>query len=236
MRKPLGSWRTILIFEKDKKYTAPQYLNMAEQLTTLFYSAKTGVPYVNPEFPEFNDFAFVESRLSKELYSSIKNLYSVIEPGNIPTITPSYSALKQDVRRFEDIVNSTLYSKYANSLSLLPVTSKLDLVKKDIQATSLKLYNKYGKQLDLKETAFGFLKFTKRITDLFINKFASLMGDYLIESIQNATAKKKRVTFYNIREAHYMIQWATRIGELMKKTGGDGIGDFLKEIEQVRKS
>jgi hypothetical protein len=219
-------------FELDKKYNAPQHINLLNYFSSLFYSTKTGIPFVNAEFAESRNFDFLESRFSKELFFVIKNLYSLIQPDSISTITPQYSVLKKDVRRFEDITESTLYQKYADSLNLLSQTDKVDSIKKDIHVSALKLYNKFGKSLDIKAMTFGFLKFNKKIIDLFVNKTASIFGDYLLDSIEKVTTGKKKISYYKVDQAHYMIIWANRIGELMQHTGREGLTKFLDEHKE----
>jgi hypothetical protein len=113
-------------FEADKKFRAPQHINIQNYLSSLFYSTETGIPFVNAEFAESKSFDFLESRLSKELFLAIKNLNSLVISDKISTITPQYSVLKKDVRRFEDIANSTIYLNYSDSLNLLSQTNKID--------------------------------------------------------------------------------------------------------------
>jgi hypothetical protein len=223
-------------FELDSKYNAPQHINVLNYFSSLFYSANTGIPFVNAEFAESRNFDFLETRLSKELFFAIKNLYNLVQPDSISTITPKYSVLKKDAKRFEDIADSTLYIRYADSLNLLSQTNKVDAIKKDIHVNALKLYNKFGKSLDLKAMTFGFLKFNKKIIDLFINKAASIFGDYLIEAVEKATTVRKKISYYKVEEAHYMIMWANRISELMQHTGKDGLDKFLKVHKEKKSS
>jgi hypothetical protein len=218
-------------FELDRKYRAPQYENLKSFFSSLFYSVETGVPFVNAEFSESKNFDFLESRLRRELFIAIKNFNELIHSDNVSTIVPQYTVLKKDVRRFEDIANSTLYLKYSESLHLLSDTKKIETIKKDIHANALKVYNKYANHLDLKAMAFGFLKFNKKIVDLFTNKVTSIFGDFIIEAIEKSSTGKKKIHYYKVDEAHYMIQWANRIGELMSKGGKDKLDLFLKEYK-----
>jgi len=218
--------------ELDKKYRAPQYTNLKSYLSSLFYSAETGIPFINTEFAESKDFDFLESRLSKELYAAIKNFTSLVQSDKISTITPQFTVLKKDVKRFEDIANSTLYLKYSESLQLLSHTSKVDTLKKDIHVNALKVYNKYAKHLDLKAMTFSLLKFNKKIIDLFTNKVTSIFGDYIIEAFEKATTGKKNIFYYKVDEAHYMILWINRIGQLMQKGGKEKLDIFLKNYEE----
>jgi hypothetical protein len=71
-----------------------------------------------------------------------------------------------------------------------------------------------------------------KIVDLFTNKATSVLGDFLIEAIEKTTTEKRKVCFYKIDEAHYMIQWANRLGQLMKEGGKDKLDEFLREYEK----
>jgi hypothetical protein len=220
--------------ELDNKYNAPQFINLLNYFSNLFYSSKTGIPFVNAEFAESRNFDFLQSRLSSELFTSIKNLYSLIQPDSVSTITPQYSILKKDIKRFEDITESLVYRKYADSLSLISQTNKIETLKKEIHASALKVYNKYGNSLDLRSLTFGFLRFNKKVIDLFVNKAASILGDYLIDSFENVTSGKNRISYYKVDQAHYMIMWANRIGEFMEKAGNDGLSRFLGERKEKK--
>lgn len=145
-------------FDIDKTYKASQAYNLKEYFTSLFYSMTTGIPFVNAEFAEPRNFDFLESRFNKEFFIILKKFHSLISSDSISTVTPQYSVLKKDVRRFEDIANSTLYLRYADSLNLLKEEDRIDLIKGDIHSNAAKVYNKYAKYLDLKGMTFGFLK------------------------------------------------------------------------------
>ncbi len=215
-------------FALDRQYRAPQFLNLQNYFSSLFYSTETGIPFINVDFAESKNFDFLETRLSKELFLSIKNFYSQIHSDTISTVTPQYSVLKKDVTRFEDIANSTVYQNYSNSLNLISQDTKIETAKKEIRVKALKVYNKYAKHLDLKAMTFGVLKFNKKVIDLFTNKATSIFGDYIIETIEKATTGKKKVSYYKVDQAHYMILWANRIGELMQNGGKDKLDEFLK--------
>src|SRR6185436_16296525 len=216
----------------DKKYNAPQFPNLHNYFTSLFYSAETGIPFINVDYPERKSFDFMESRLSKELFLAINNLNSQVQSDKISTITPQYSVLKKDVKRFEDIATSAIYRNYSDSLGLLVESSKIEVAKKEIHINALKVYNKYAKHLDLTGMTFGLLKFNKKLADLFVNKATSVFGDYIIDTIEKATSGKRKVCYYKVDEAHYMIQWANRIGELMSKGGRDKLQEFLDEYSK----
>lgn len=214
-------------FDLDKTSRAPQAGNLKEYFTSLFYSADTGIPFINAKYAESKDFEFLESRFNKEFFLSLKKFHSLITSDAVSTITPQYSVLKKDVKRFEEIANSALYLRYSDSLSLLGEENKIDLLKKDIHSNALKLYSKYAKHLDLKAMTFSFLKTTKNITDLFVNKQTSIFGDFIIDAIEKIGSGKRKVTYYKVEEAHYMILWANRIGEMMHKGGRETLREFL---------
>jgi hypothetical protein len=173
-------------YELDQTFRAPQAFTFRDYLTNLFYSTETGISFVNPDFAEPTSFNFLESRMSKELFITIKNFNSLIQSENISTITPQYSVLKRDVRKFEDIVESTLYLNYRNSLENLEHdVNHIDKVKKDVHVNALKLHAKYAGNLDLKNMGFSFMKTSKKVVDLFLNNPTSIFGDYLIDLVEN---------------------------------------------------
>lgn len=216
-------------FELDKTYNGPQASNLKEYLTSLFYSAETGIPFVNAEYAESKNFDFLEPRFNKEFFLALKKFHSLIALDTVSTITPQYSVLKKDVKRFEEIANSALYSKYSDSLNLLREDNKIDLIKKDIHSNALKVYSKYAKHLDLKAMTFSFLKANKKVADLFVNKQTSAFGDFIIDTIEKISSGKRKVNYYKVEEAHYMILWANRIGEMMQKGGKETLKEFLDE-------
>jgi hypothetical protein len=229
--------KTNFDFKLDETYRAPQAFYFQDYFTSLFYSTETGIPFVNPDFADSKSFDFLESRMSKELFVAIKNLNSLIQTNNISTITPQYSMLKEDVRRFEDIVESTLYRNYQSSLMLLDEEpNKLEAVKKEIQVNALKLHQKYTGNLDIKNMGFNFLKANKKVADLFLNKPSSVFGDFVIETIEKLVTGKRKVTFYKVEEANFMLLWANRIGELTQKGGANKLSEFLKKYEEDKKN
>jgi ribosomal protein L25 (general stress protein Ctc) len=217
-------------FELDKKYTAQQAVLFQDYFTSLFYATDAGIPFVNPDYADSKNFDYLESRLSKELFAAIKSFTSLIQKNDISTITPQYSVLKKDVRRFEDIVESSLYLNYQNSLILLENdTHKIETIKKDIQVNALKLYHKYANTLDIKNMGFSFLKTNKKIADLFLNKPSSIFGDFIIDTLEKVATSNKKINYYKVDEANFMLLWAKRIGELMQKSQKAKLEEFLKE-------
>ena len=220
-------------FELDKKYLSPQHINLLNYFTSLFYSAKTGIPFVNTEFAESRNLDFLETRFSKELFFSLKKLYQLIQPDTVSTITPQYSVLKKDIKRFEELTDTKLYRRYSDSLNLLSQTSKIENIKRDIHVSALKLYNKFGNGLDIKAMTFGFLKFNKKVLELFVNKATSILGDYILDTVENVTSNKKRLSYYKVDEAHYVIMFAKRMEDLRQHAGQDVVKEFLNEHKKT---
>lgn len=220
-------------FKLDKTYRAPQAFYFQDYFTSLFYSTQTGIPFVNPNFSETKSFDFLESRMSKELFLAIKNLHSQIETNEISTITPKYSVLKKDIRRFEDILQSTLYNNYRDSLMLLEnEVDKVEKVKKEIKVNALKLHRKYVGNLNLKDMGFSFLKENKKVADIFLNKPTAIFGDFIIETVEKLVTSKRKISYYNVDEANFMLLWAERIGELTQKGGQEKLSEFLTEYKK----
>ncbi len=118
-----------------------------------------------------------------------------------------------------------------SEMYILGEDNKIDLIKKDIHSNALKVYSKYAKHLDLRAMTFSFLKATKNVADLFVNKQTSIFGDFIIDAIEKISSGKRRVNYYKVEEAHYMILWANRIGEMMHKV----LISRLKNIGRNRK-
>jgi hypothetical protein len=220
-------------FKLDKTYRAPQSFYFQDYFTSLFYSTQTGIPFINPNFSETKSFDFLESRMSKELFLAIKNLHSQIETNEISTITPKYSVLKKDIRRFEDILESTSYNNYRDSLMLLEnEDDKVEKVKKEIKVNALKLHSKYVGNLNLKDMGFSFLKANKKVADIFLNKPTSIFGDFIIETVEKLVTSKRKISYYNVDEANFMLLWAERIGELTQKGSQEKLSEFLTEYKK----
>jgi hypothetical protein len=217
--------------ELDKKYNAPQYAYLADHLTTLFYSVKNNIPFLTTQFVNKNDFDFLESRMSKEFYNSIGNLYSLIKSDQVQTIYPQYSVMKKDIRRFEDIVNNSTFEEYNESLLLLEHEEKPEKLIKKIKGKSTKLYNKFSSSLELKDITFSLLKTNKKILDLFTNKATSIIGDFGIEFLEKIVNEKSKIHYYESKENYILRLWADRIGELWKAGGKE---DLNKHFDQLK--
>ena len=221
-------------FDLDKTFNAPQALSLKEYFTSLFYSFDTGVPFVNPEYAESKDFDFLEPRFKNEFYLVLKKFHSLIVSDTIPTITPMYTVLKKDVKRFEEIAHSALYINYSNSLNLIKEETKIESIKKDINVNALKVYTKYAKHLDLKTMTFSFIKASKKVADIFVNKQSSIFADFMIDAIEKIVSGKNKINYFNVKEAHYMVVWANRIGQMMQKGGRETLNEFLDEHKRKK--
>jgi hypothetical protein len=173
-----------LHFESDNSKTRMLRAETIALLSNIFYSLETGIPFINTNFSLAKHLGFMKERMDKDLLKSLHLLSSLIVCEPIRTITPKYSVLKDDIRRFEDISNSRLFNSYSDSLTTLQYSSKYKTLKKDINVTTLKLFNKYASNINIKETAFSFLKFNKNIIDTFVSKIPSLIGEFVITSFE----------------------------------------------------
>jgi len=218
--------------EKDKKYNAPQLEYIMNHFTSLFYSLDSKLPFVSTQFISVNDFKFLESRFSQELYTSIVNLYSLITATDIQTIVPQYSVLKNDIKRFEDIATSSAFRKYSEYLELLPINGDSKKLTNEIKKRAIKVYNKHASSLDMKSMTFSFIKSNKKVLDLFTNKLTSIAGDFIIASIEKLMSEKKMIHFYDFKDAFLLRLFAERIGELQRVGGKDAFEKVLNEIKK----
>jgi hypothetical protein len=218
-------------FAQESPKTKKLQRETISQLSNLFYSFETGSPFLNTNFSLAKHLEHMESRMDKNLYLALLNLSSLIIKEDIQTITPKYSVLKEDIKRFEDIAMSTLFRKYSDSLCLLSDPSKLSVIKKDIKTNSFKLLNKYGHSLNLKETAFSFIKFNKTILDLFVSKIPSTIGDFVIQSLEKMTKEKRKVYFYEVEEVKYWYVFCNLIQDCIKKHGPEKFKTIFEELK-----
>jgi len=215
--------------EIDNKYNVPQFRDMLDYLFKLFYSMETGTPFINPEYIRTEDFNKLEPRMDKNLLNCLKNLNTLTINEQVCTITPVYSILKKDVKRFEDIFHSKPYRHYSDLLQQAPLEQKFEALKKDINVSAIKLVNKYGNNLSIKETAFNFVKFTKKTVDLFVSKIPSTVGDFVIQATENISKEKKRIYFHEIDEAKFSTLLCKRIDEIQET------GNFKSVVDELTK-
>lgn len=221
--------------EVDNKYRVSQYHNMVDYLTKIFYSFETGTPYINPNYILEKDFELLKHRVDNGFLIAMKNLNSLIINEKINTITPKYSSLKEDVRRFEDICETKIFKDYSYSLQQVSYADSLEGLKKDIKVKSLKLFNKYGNDFDFGETAVSFIKFNKRIIDLFISKIPSEIGDFVINSTENLIKEKKKIYYFEVKEAKYSTLLCRRVEEIFAtKQQKRIIGEMVKKENKTK--
>lgn len=185
-------------------------------LANLLYATQTGSSFLTVHGSLEEHLPILEKHMEKELWLSLKNLSALIKPEQISTVTPKFTILKDDIKRFEDISYTRLYKNYQDSIGLLEY-GQIDKIKKEISTNSLKLFNKYGNYISLNETAFNLIKFSKKIIDSFAYIAPPFVGDFIISSAEKMMENKKTIQFYNIKELNYENLLVSRIEEKMKK-------------------
>jgi len=223
-----------LHFEEDSAKTRMLQSETVAILSNLFYTLQTGTPFVNTNSSFEKHLHFMEKRMDKELYNSLKLLTSLIVCENIQTITPRYSFIRDDIKRFEDIANSILFRNYSDSLQELQHLSKFARIKKNISVNSLKLFNKYGNNVNLKKTTYSFLKFNQGIVDTFLSKIPTLVGDFFLESFESLLNDKRRVSFYEIEEVKYHTLFCNIFDDTIKKEGYEKFKDIIEELKNEK--
>lgn len=220
--------------EGDRKFLASQYQSLLSFFSDFFYSTQTGIPFVNPKYSSRENFNSLESRLTKELFHSIDIFFKQSVRDNATGITPQYAAIKNDIKRFQEISESIQYTKYSESLYLLNSDSKIDSVKRNIRSSALKIHSKYANHISLKDIGFAFLKLNKKLLDFFTNKPISIIGDSLISSAEKLSKNERQILYYKVEEAHPEIQFANRFGEFQSKVGSDAAGKVLDKFKNNR--
>jgi hypothetical protein len=225
-----------LHFETDNSKTQMLELETISILSNLFYSFETGIPFINTNYSLKQHLVFMKERMDKDLWNSLSLLSLMISGENIHTITPKYSILKDDFKRFEEISNSKLFSNYSDSLHELQYVEKFTSLKKEISINSYKLFSKYGGNLNMKETAFSFVKFNKVILDSFVSNIPSLVGEFVINSVEKISKDKKRISFYEIEESKYANMFCNIFDDAIKKEGHEKFKSIIDEFIESKNS
>lgn len=215
--------------EEDKRYHVKQYWHLIYHLTKIFYAFDTATPFINPAFFQKKDFDLLTTRLDSNLLSCLRNLSAVTSEEQITTLTPQYSILREDVKRFEDICDSLLFQNYSKSLQEIPYSKNVTSLKKDIHVNALKILNKYTGEFSVKEVSFSFLKANKKVVDIFANAVPNIVGDFIINSAEKLTENKRKLYFHEIDEAKFSVLLCRRINE-MARQGNEKFKSIVSEV------
>ncbi len=195
----------------------PYDLVLTSYLGNLFYTAKTGIPTVMSRFKDEEDREWIKPAVTTEFYNNFENFHKLIRQENLDTLAPKYTALKKEIRIFEDITHSTLYRDYQNLHNELKFADEVSLIAKDIKVFALKLYYKYLGNFDLKKSTFGYIRETKQL------------GSIGIDLLEHFTDDKK-INFYRFKDADFHSIFYRR----MKALAENGDDDMKKLLEIIK--
>lgn len=222
--------------EEDGAKTNLLIRETISHFSNFIYSAESGVPFLNTHyyFPKYLEI--MKRRIDQDFFAILNNLSSLIKEEGIRTVTPKYSILKNDLKRFEDIANTGLFEKYSKSLNLLTESTKLSTIKKDIAFYSYRLLNKFGSSLNLKDTTLNFIKFNKKILDQFIGKFPSAIGDTIIQSVEKMIQERNKIFFYEIEDVKIHVIFCNSLQDCIDKHGFDILKTLVEDYKKIENS
>lgn len=142
-------------------------------LTDLLFEMQTNLssvfisPYSKP------DLKRLQVTLQPELYYPLKNLILLIESDNLNLPLPTESVLRNDVKKYEKIIESDIFSKYAATHQKLKnkQIEKSKALSQIIKNGEL-LQTRFNRYINLKELGITTLNMTPKCIDLFFGKIA----------------------------------------------------------------
>jgi hypothetical protein len=158
-------------------------LHAAEMfLTDLLLGMKTNLGTVNiPFYPNLN-LERLQTFLAPELYYPIKNLKSLIENDNLNLPLPTESILHQNIRKYEEIINSGFFSKYVQSHqdfenNTIPKSRALTQIRK----TAINLQNQFSNHVSLKKMGINSLRIVPIGAEIFGGKICGNVAEGLLK-------------------------------------------------------
>lgn len=149
--------------DEDNMSIHPYNMILSSYLGNLYYTARTGIPCVMSHFKTEENQSSIQSAVTPQFYQNFINFHKLMRIEDLDTLAPKYSALKKEVRIFEDITASALYRDYQDLHNELKFSDKISLLAKDIKVSTMKIYYKYLGNFDLKKSAFNYIRETKLI-------------------------------------------------------------------------
>ena len=158
-----------------------------------------------------------EGILPPELLFPIRNLLSALEPSELSSPLPRSSLLAVDVRRFEEIISSDLFSTYsarhsALESSLVPKDTAL----KGIAETGEKVFRRHIDLLQLRELTLAILPVTAKVIDTVFGKLPGALADYFTGLATNALKEDRRIIVYQL-DSVFRDLVISRVSRLMEE-------------------
>ena len=154
-------------------------------ITDLLFGMKTNLGSVNITLYPYPDLMRLNTFLEPELYYPIKNLMSLIEKDNLKLPLPTKSILHKDILKYEEIIESSLFSKYVLAhqnfeRNSLPKYRALTQIRKDAK----NLQNRFSKYINLKEILINSLNVIPPSVELFGGKIYGSVAEKLLKIME----------------------------------------------------
>ena len=184
----------------NKSIRSNQFL-LSWFLTELIYSLKTrsAMVLVLP-MPDISGF---RGALDPGLYRAINTLMGSMDTANLNLPVPRLEILQNDVKLFHELLDSDLFSTYANTHRGLEVTKekKQPTVRRIISAAE-SLHSKFGRALNIKQLALSLIPVTASLIDTVCGKIPGTLADAIGNSLSDALKDGKRIIIYNYGQVH----------------------------------
>jgi len=178
----------------------PQYsdiMGLGEFIIDLMFAMehKTSLMTLLP-FPNMEN---IREMIPAELFFPIKNLMSSFEPSfpNLPF--PKLSIQSRNLRRFEQILRSDLFSIYSSQHSNLEINSvNKKLAFKGIVNSGKNVLQRNLDALQLKNLTISVLPVTTKLIDIVFGKLPGILADYSASLLSDYIKNDRRIVVYQM--------------------------------------
>lgn len=181
-------------YKIDDRYSAIWSLEFF--LTDLFlaFERKISIVRILP----IPDLTKAEGLIPPELFYPVQNLLNAFDSETTTLPLPKSSISAKNVKEFQDIITSDLFSQYALAHQELD-NNKLTKRKviSDITKAGHGLFQKYKRLLYLKNLAISSLPVTAKTIDLIFGKLAGILAEYAAGQLNNWLKNEKRIVLYH---------------------------------------
>lgn len=179
--------------ETDEKYLPVWQLKSF--LSDLFLSIRRKVSMVC--FTPIPDLTKVEKLIPAELFYPIQHLIAAFDCENVKLPLPQKTIKTSDVKRFQDIISSDLFSQYTSAHGELE-DSKLTKKKAILNITKVgqALFQKNRALLYLKDLTISLLPITPKVIDTVFGKLPGILAEYSGKILNNLLKDERRIVLY----------------------------------------
>ncbi|MGB2728956.1 MAG: hypothetical protein WBD09_10875 [Halobacteriota archaeon] len=144
------------------------------------------------------DPAKVEGILPPELFHPIQNLINTFDSESAKLPLPKSSVLSTNVKIFQEIITSDLFSRYSlMHQELANARSSKNKVIFNIVESGGKLLIKYEKLLYLKPLTISLLPVTAKLIDVVFGKLPGTLAEYSSKLLNNWLKDERRIVLYH---------------------------------------